>query len=68
MQDSPTTQLSIGQTAIHEIPAETELDNSALSNPNESPIIYDLSGRRLNSHRPLPRGLYLLGGRKVIVP
>lgn len=62
------TQLAIGQTAIHEIPAATELDNSAVGNPNESPIIYDLSGRRLNSHRPLPRGLYLLGGRKVIVP
>jgi hypothetical protein len=62
------TQLAIGQTAIHEVSLESETDNSPLGNPIGSQGIYDLTGRRLSPTRPLPHGLYLVGGRKVVVP
>ena len=48
--------------AIDELPMSSDM--IATSN---NQIIYDLSGRRIDNHRSLPKGLYIVNGRKMVV-
>ena len=54
-----TTILEIGQT--------NNLDASFTDEPSENHPVYDLSGRKLPSHRRLHKGIYIQNGKRVIV-
>ena len=37
------------------------------ASPTTDDAVYDLSGRRVNDSRHLPKGIYIIRGRKVVV-
>ena len=53
-------------TASQQPSAIKELTTSAATSPSAASA-YDLSGRRLDSRHQLPKGIYIIQGRKVVV-
>ena len=53
-------------TASQQPSAIKELTTSAAASPSAASA-YDLSGRRLDSRHQLPKGIYIIQGRKVVV-
>lgn len=58
LKDAPTTP-----TGVHELSAD-----ASLSSQNSRPVVYTLSGQRVMTPvDQLPRGIYLINGRRVII-
>jgi hypothetical protein len=71
----PARSLNTLQLAVADVPVPTAIQDLSEEQPTDALSsssaaadgIYDLTGRRYTDTHTLPRGLYIVGGRKLLL-